>query len=800
MKKIAIILGSIFVVLIGVLIAVPMFYSIDNLRPKIVETANKQLRGKLELGKLSFSLFPSVKIHIDGLKATAPAPFEKKPLADIGAIDIQIPLLSLISAPRATVVVTNPKFALVSQGKKSSLTEFLPLPAPATAEPAKQSPAAPSAPGALKTAISGLPGFLAAPIMNAKLSVSVSNGAAEIVDLAAPKGEEISVSALDVQLANIGLQTPMKISASLSPKMKKSGLEVDGTLKANGQVTLTPENAGNKVSFDLSSDLAALDLKFAPFFHKPAGTPMNGELAGHVVAGAGLSADISKMQFQFAAVKATGHLKVELPEDAEKGTVDLALAAPNVALAPFGTFVPMVKQYGLDGKAYFDLKVNGPLKTPNINLVAGVDNAKGTTPALKAPVSDLDAKISVTGTPTNPHVVMDPVRVKIGSTDISTKVETRGIDPVSLSIDVTSNRIDADELLGLKPIDVVDIIKKKPKTPPPTTPLDESLAQVSPVVEDQLKNPMLDKVSATITVRVKEIRAVGADFTNATFNMKYAKRQLEISKTGLGAYGGTMTLASKIDLNKELGFQMSAGLKDVRIQDAAKAHAPGWSNELSGAMTGDFNISGRGLRKEQLDQNLKGGLTGTIVKGRLSVPVVKLITTTIGSLPSIAGKKLELPKNDKNKFDGEFKTMKLDTAIVGRMIQIKDVDILYDTMSIGIGDLRFKANGTVSFDRQLDIAGTAFMSPEIVRVAELKGPSGQIEIPLKLKGSMADPKPDIGYSVGILGPRAAQNALKGAAGNAAKKAVDDGINKLIKPNLPDPAKKKLDDLKKKFGF
>ncbi len=101
----------------------------------------------------------------------------------------------------------------------------------------------------------------------------------------------------------------------------------------------------------------------------------------------------------------------------------------------------------------------------------------------------------------------------------------------------------------------------------------------------------------------------------------------------------------------------------------------------------------------------------------------------------------------------------------------------------------------------MDFTGTAFLSPSVVPIKELKGPSGQIEIPLKFKGPMDNPSPDIGYSVGILAPRMLKNFAQSDEGKKVINKASDELQKQIqKQNLPAPAQKAIDDLRKKFKF
>src|SRR3989338_5965406 len=66
MKKLLIILGVIGGLLLAVIIITPFVVNVDDYRPKIVGIANEQINGKLELGKLTLSLWGQIKVKVDG--------------------------------------------------------------------------------------------------------------------------------------------------------------------------------------------------------------------------------------------------------------------------------------------------------------------------------------------------------------------------------------------------------------------------------------------------------------------------------------------------------------------------------------------------------------------------------------------------------------------------------------------------------------------------------------------------------------------------------------------------------------
>ncbi|MEZ4751500.1 MAG: AsmA family protein [Bdellovibrionota bacterium] len=66
LKWIGIGLGSFFGLLLLIALLVPLFFDVDKYRPEIVTAAEQNLNGKLELGKLSLSLWGRLRVNVDG--------------------------------------------------------------------------------------------------------------------------------------------------------------------------------------------------------------------------------------------------------------------------------------------------------------------------------------------------------------------------------------------------------------------------------------------------------------------------------------------------------------------------------------------------------------------------------------------------------------------------------------------------------------------------------------------------------------------------------------------------------------
>ncbi len=834
-KKILIGLSVFAVLVMGTLIAIPFFYNIDSLRPKIIEAAEKSLRGKVSIDKISLGLFPKIRVGVYNVALTSPAQFsqDKNPFIKIDSVELEMPLSSLITAPTASLTINAPKITLVSKGSSSNLSEFLPAPNPETA---KQETAGQSASGeeqgppkAVGQILSELPPWLAQRILAARFYFQIQGAAAEIVALDGPKDDVLKVDELSVSLSDIGLRAPMKISTALNVFVQKGrDTLVKGLIKTSGELTLNPEGDNNNVGLKFLADLAGLDVKSGILFHKPSGTALGASIDANIVQNPKLVVvKMNALDLRFANVELKSTLSLEKPaEPTNPGKFEMQMSAQKIDLAPFGTFIAPVKQFGLGGQASLDLKAQGALNDPNINMVMTLSNIKGSTPQLKHGIEKLNGRIQISGNAKKPIVSVDPFSLKIASSDLALSFKSEGIDPINLKASVQSKLLNVDELLGLPTPGSAEFVaakakadaeskaaqeaakvaaKNAPKTPP--VPLDEALDKLAPTVEEALKNPMLDKLFANFSMKLGDIRVVGARYTNATLNVNYGKRKLTVNKTGIGAYDGQMTVDVGLDLNpKAFGYNFGFDLKGVKLGEMTRAHAPEWQGVATGTVVSNGRITGKGLRREQLNEFLAGNFSGEVKNGKTNFPLNKIMSKIVAGLPAQLKEKAGKEVDDKE-FSGDFSTMKMAGSIKGRTVRLDDLDIQFTDSGSKLKDIRFKANGTVNFDQQIDFLGTTFVSPDVVRISELKGPTGKVELPVKVKGTMVDPQPDVGYTVGIVGPRILAEAAKSKAAEALKEEAKKALEKAgIKPeqlkpeNLPPPAQKAVEDLKKKFKF
>ena len=140
------------------IIALPLVVDVDKYRPQIVQAANEHLNGKLELGKLSLSLWGQVRVEIAGLNLSDAS---GKSVLGVKDAYFHLPLFPLLTgSPSLVLVMKSPSVTVIKdKAGKINLMALVKPSAPAqpgtpSAAPGAAQPSAP--PGATAVALPGI--------------------------------------------------------------------------------------------------------------------------------------------------------------------------------------------------------------------------------------------------------------------------------------------------------------------------------------------------------------------------------------------------------------------------------------------------------------------------------------------------------------------------------------------------------------------------------------------------------------------------------------------------------------------
>jgi len=253
-------------------------------------------------------------------------------------------------------------------------------------------------------------------------------------------------------------------------------------------------------------------------------------------------------------------------------------------------------------------------------------------------------------------------------------------------------------------------------------------------------------------------------FRNLALRADYDGRRANVSSLTLNAYGGSIAARGVAVVAAPRPFQAAVNLTNIDLQQALTGLKAKAANTLRGALTGQIIAAGSGENFEQIKTTLRGNGRIQIDNGKLigvnvaasalkqisGIPVINTLIT-----PSIVARHPALFSSP----DTDLKVARLSYVMTGPRMTSNDITVVSD-------DYRMLASGWFDLDRNVDLSIHLLMSrqfsgdlqAEKKNVVYLENPSGEIEIPLLVRGAM--PHPSVQPDVQFLVQRAATQAVQ----------------------------------------
>jgi AsmA protein len=219
MKKILIALGVLVVLVIGALVALPMFVPAEKIKEELVAQVKTATGRDLSIqGKVSVSAFPSLSVQVSNIALSNPAGFSTKDLVRLGALDVQLKLLPILSGKVEvdSFVLIDP--AITLEVDKAGRANWV-FDSPGATKPAEQKPTAKPAEPAAGGAPASVPDI-------ALGDVRITNGKLTYIDGKAGTKEEVEAINLAVTLKSLSDPLTAKGSLQWHAKVINLGLMV----------------------------------------------------------------------------------------------------------------------------------------------------------------------------------------------------------------------------------------------------------------------------------------------------------------------------------------------------------------------------------------------------------------------------------------------------------------------------------------------------------------------------------------------------------------------------------------------
>jgi hypothetical protein len=644
LKKLAIAFGALFVLVIGALIVIPLVVDVDKYRPQLVSAVNDKINGKLELGKLSLSLWGQIKIEIAGLSVQDA---KGNKVLSVSDAYFQLPFSSVLGGS-PDLVFKMAKPAVTVTKNKAGKMNLLSLMKPSAPAPTGQAAAAPAQPAAGASAPVALPAL----VTRARLGVEMTG--ANVIFHDDGTGLDSKIEDFNFVLRDISLSQPTQIEiwADVDTKMGKVFF-VKGPFKITGQAK--PELTGSTldhVTLTAKVDLDGLDLAAPPMFEKKAGMAANADVA---ISASPKELRIDKFNIKFfnADITSSGTVTnfAPGPNGAEPDpTVSYTIASNAIDLKPWNQLVPMLSEYELAGSMKLDAQASGPAEKLGYKAKLAVVGLTAKAPKLKEqPRFDLVADV-VTDQLENFTMTM-----KAPGNDLSVKGKVVSFSKPRITFDVTSNELDLDKLVEMPPKGA----KAAPAAPAAEGAGGATAGKAAPKadldaeLEPLRENKALAAMDAQVGFHLKSIQAQGMKIADLGGKLYFRDLAAGLDGFSMKIFGGTIKSGFSAQLKpKTPTYKFSTTVTDLDLKEAMTSQLESMKNTIMGKANFEMTGEGSSFNTDPAIGNLKAkgsmkivnATFGTLDIGKMASDAINQgIGKAASKVPQLAGKTVSPP-------------------------------------------------------------------------------------------------------------------------------------------------------------
>ncbi|MGK5084143.1 AsmA family protein [Bdellovibrionota bacterium FG-1] len=806
-KWLSIGLVSLFLLLFTAAIIVPLVVDVDKYRPQIVQAANEQINGKLDLGKLSLSLWGQIRVEVQGLTLKDSS---GNALVSVKDAFFHLPFSSiLMGSPELIFKMEKPEVVLIKDKLGKLNLMGLVKVAPATPSAQKPSGGTSTQPPAHPTQAQKieLPPFFA----KGSLSVELKNALLSYLD----QGTGLSTQVKDLNLAikDISLMraTSLELWADLDTVMGKT-FALKGPARLTAQIK--PEWEGSNfdhVTIGAKLDLDAVEMSSGTLFHKAKAVPCNVDVALSV---SPKEAKVEHLiaRFHNAEIKSTGTLK----NLNATSVVEMQMVSNEIDLKSWNTLIPMLKEFDLAGVAKIEASAHGPSDRLDYKAKLGVHGLTAKAPNLKSQPR-FDAEVDVA----TDEIQKLQITMKAPGNDLSLKGKLISFSQPQAAFELTSSGLDLDQLIQwpppAAPVTAAAPGAQNPSVAPasPGTPTSPKIAAVDVDASlDPLRtNPALAGATFVLNARMNMIKAKGIKISDLVGRLYFKNLTAGLEGFAMKIWSGSIKANFAAQLKpKTPTYTFSSIMDGLQLKEAVAENVQMFKNTLVGKAHFDINGSGASFNTEPAKSNLKAkGLLkvenatfATIDVAHVATDALNKAIERVGEkIPAAKGKTLAKPSGGASTYSLIASSFTIDNGMfhapdfVAKAAPNQGIDIKGDTW-VGLKDYSLKTNWdlvdtynlTQARDISVDVAGT--------RVDHILA-EGANPVKFTVHAGCTCMQPCYSYTeVPEQLAKVALNNVSGAASARVKSEVQKRIQSVIPQAAPPAVKKAVEDLSKKF--
>lgn len=824
MRK-ALMIGGAVVAVVVIVIAAVLIYAARNLnsiiaerQPMLLQKVSDALGRKVEVESIKASLGWGLVAELTGLKIWDDPALSDRPFVEASEATAKVDLLPLLSRRLhvTEVELKNPVVRIIrtEQGELNLSTI-----GKAARNAQSETPSANPKEGALEGApLTSETGTMAA---KPKKAGGDNLGAVFVKRLLVDNGvivyeerganhQTVSITDADLSVTNFRVTAPFDFSLKLAALSDKQNVDISGTVGPLGTAgALDLKNAHFSVQEKLGPiDLARLraigsigkmipDALSVPdpvsLAASANGTPsaakfhVETDLTGNRIAWANAFDKPASVPLKLSADGSRDDTTIEITQahvvlgDLDAKATNIKVAGDNLSarldtnpfdIGSLAKMVPALQKYDASGhlEAHVDAQMvnKQPSATGTVTLA---DIALSLPDGKNSIVSNLNGAIKLNGNAAD----AGPLKFDIGDGHATATLNLSSLQPLKGNYNFSIDK--------LKPADLM-----------PDRPANEYLSTVITTgsITQSDPFPALPALTANASVAAGNIAA--AAFKDLSLAMSTDGQQADIQSLKVAVFNGNVAGSGTATIDKAAPqFSLNLNVNNIDIQQALMVQDPSSAAMFRGNVDAQFQVSGRGIKFDDIKPTLKGSGRAAVRNGKLigtNLVLTALDKTKgipeIGDLipASIVKRHPELFKDP----DTDINTASLTFTLSGIRISTRDLVVQAD-------DYGMTAAGWFDLDKNLDLSGHALLtrkfSQEIVankhNVVYLTNNDGQVDIPLRISGKL--PKPDVSPDIATMAQYATSHLLRQTGKGVVDKLFG---NKKGKSNNP------LDQLKGLF--
>lgn len=715
-------LGMIAVVILGVLILIslliPLVVNIDNFRPKILEAVGQKIRGRVEIGHLKLRLLGGIGASVDGVKLYGSKKFDEKEILAVENVRIKISIFSLISRkPNATLILNSPNLTL--ELNKEGVWNVVDVAGKEESDTAE-------APITTKEKVDEIPGI----IKNAKISLVLNNATVTINDALA--GKRSTIRDLDLELRDLGLDSPIKYSISFDASGDYKNYIIKGPLNSAGKLKIKfKEKEIESGYINAKLDCKDMDFEQTGVFQKgegiPCGLNIDADIKNNILT-------IKNASVELHTLKAKVHGQIE--QLTTGPVIDIKFSMNKVRLKDWSAVLFALKKSPLSADLSMDLSMKGAIRKPLVYGNLEISDGNGKISGIAAPISNLNGKFAMKGE----EVVIDKLKFNVGR------------NPVDISgqlTDITNPYLDFS--LSTPALNLNEVFEKggsKAMTPSAKSEGGKAVTKMSKG-GSQNNFVFLNKFRGKGNIKIGQLKVGKANLSNFAATTTIGGGALSVAQTA-NAWGGE--IKSNTVLASSGGYKFNGSVSNLNLVSMAKDFG---SKEAAfkGYLFGNLNLSGAGLSTDDMKRNLTGAGSMRVSEGELAdLNVGRQVKAALATISALSG----APIHQKD-FDQKFQRISADVQISGGKIQTNNAVATTSELDL-IGA------GYATLDQILNFHGTVHVPPAYINIMniDLTDQSGKVPIPFQLTGTASNPKfnLDVARLTAHIAIKVAENEIK----------------------------------------